>query len=215
MLTNPNIGVEQRSPADQELFARAYDLPRTLLPMAAQIAACDPEFILACDRNARPLGFALEKIYESRGEPIPTIDGKIHYRKVTSKVAPRMLQAHLQPLFEDMAQQKGDRPHRLVVIDDHVRNGDTMHAFRKATAAAHVGLRTTWMTVTGRGADYAVHPYVGPYVLMPWRDRAGVLGIDYTPDLVAQDTATELSYHFYATVAAGAAALGAVPDTMK
>lgn len=71
------------------------------------------------------------------------------------------------------------------------------------------------MTFTGRGADYAVRPYAGPHALMPWRDRAAVLGIDYTPDLIEQDVATDFSCHFYATIAAGAAALSAVPATMR
>lgn len=175
----------------------AEEMPRIAEHLLKLLQLQKPEFVVVCDRNARPIGKAVEYFAEITDQPLPTKDGVLHYRKVTHKVPFATFSAHMSGLFDYFAEQSV-MP-RVTVIDDHMSSGMTRHAFRKSFTHRFPVGSFEWTCLTEKGAHNDISRFVDSSS-RGWCDRADVIGIDYDTGLNPIDTTSTRSDEFYAAI---------------
>jgi hypothetical protein len=183
------------------VLQKASELPRTVTPMLEYAKVLQPDAVIICDRDARPLGYALEQLVAHSETPL-FLQDKLWYRRISKKLARDAIAAHCKALYDSLLDI--EKP-TILVVDDHIsRQGTTASLFRAATT--HAGLKRAdihWTTLTGKGTALNLRPFASPALEAPWRDRADILGIDYQGnELVVAPT--ELSVEFYETIATAA-----------
>ena len=179
------------------LMAKAAALPETLRPILQLAETTNPDAVIVCDRDARPLGYALERLAEVQGTEFKLHD-KIWYRRISKKLGRDAIADHCEQIFAELRERPAPK---ILVVDDHIsRQGTTASLFRAATASAGLGhAKIAWTTLTGRGTAMNLMPYASPAVEVPWRDRADILGIDYDgTELI--EMPTDASCEFYAAI---------------
>jgi hypothetical protein len=176
----------------------AAELPRTVSPLLEYAQVIQPDAIIVCDRDARPLGYAFEQL-AANDERFAHLQEKLWYRRVSKKLARDAIALHCEPIYAGL--REIDRP-KIMVIDDHIsRRGTTANLFRAATSLAglqHASIH--WTTLTGKGTALNLKPFASPALEAPWRDRPEILGIDYEGTEFIE-TPTEQSVAFYAAIA--------------
>lgn len=180
------------------LMTKAASLPETIRPILHFAKTTQPDAVIVCDRDARPLGYALERLAEIEGAEF-NLHGKIWYRRISKKLGRDAIAGHCEEIFAELRTQEAPR---ILVVDDHIsRQGTTANLFRSATKAAGLAhANIAWTTLTGRGTALNLMPYASsPAVEAPWRDRADILGIDYDgTELI--EMPTDASSEFYAVI---------------
>jgi hypothetical protein len=186
------------------LLEKAHALPRVVRPIVEYAERLQPDAIIVCDRDARPLGYAFEMAVHELGLSELT-EGKVWYRRISKKLGRNAISEHCQDVYDSV--EGVDRP-KLLVIDDHISSrATTASLFRAATT--HAGLdraSISWTTLTGKGTALNLIPYASPVNEAPWRDRPEILGIDYSGTEL-QVRPTDESIAFYEAIRQGAAEL--------
>lgn len=105
--------------------------PETIFEYALRLVETirqeNPQFILVCDRNAPLIGSAVHIIYDELYRKLPTINGCILYRKLTSKQrfeSENALEKLARQLIQQAARQ-GILTPKVIIIDDWVASGST------------------------------------------------------------------------------------------
>jgi len=182
----------------QDILTAVELLPERVQPMLDYAEHIDPAAVVVCDRDARPIGQVFEQLAEADGFEVP-----VFYKHISKRIgtnAAELIAMHCQDVGETM--QRADAPSRLMVIDDYVsKNAGTMSLFRTAMRRLGVDTDIRWVTMAGKGTALNVMPYAGPNAVSPWRDRAEVIGVDYT-GIEATPIETELSHEFASLIGA-------------
>ena len=185
---------------------KAAELPATVLPLLEYANRLQPDAIIVCDRDARPIGYAFEHAAAALDSPLD-LGQTLQYRRVSKKLSRDAIAEHCEPVYARLREL--DKP-SILVIDDHIsRQGNTANLFRAATSLA--GLQRAsihWTTITGKGTALNLKPYASPAHEAPWRDRQDILGIDYDGTTLICEP-TEKSVAFYGAIAAAARDLAA------
>jgi hypothetical protein len=183
--------------ASPEFSERARAFPGGVLRILQYASSYQPTTIVACDCDARPIGKTLEFLADGLQTDLPSADKSIHYKRISNRLSEGALTNHLGEFFARTASLSSGAQPKILVVDDHVSTGGTMHKFGKAHKASGINAEVRWATYTGRGADFTVSPHVGPGAVMPWRDRPNVLGVRYDEALAAETLLTPESDEFY------------------
>jgi hypothetical protein len=179
------------------LIEKATALPETVMPILHLAETLRPDAVIVCDRDARPLGYALEQLAKMNCTEFPLHD-KIWYRRISKKLARNAIADHCESIFAEL--RLIETP-KLLVIDDHISSqATTANLFRAATTYAGLGrANITWATLTGRGTALNIKPYASPATEAPWRDRVEILGIDYD-GIELIEMPTNESREFYSAI---------------
>jgi hypothetical protein len=191
-------GFEQ---SPQHLREVALQLPKHVLPMYEFAEKTSPYAIFVCDRDARPIGAALEAI---RGytNGLPSVEDRLYYKRISKRVPTDALVEHLRDLLESL-QHTASADSRLMVVDDYVSNGaGTLHLFRGICRKLDITMPIDWVTLSGKGTAFNVFPYLGPTASAPWRDRPDVIGLNYDGTKLTK-APTVLSDMFYGAIHEG------------
>jgi len=176
-----------------DLLRAAAKLPEAVRPIADYIEKVEPDIVLGCDCDARPISVALRGVLAARG-----YDVRYEDRWITSRLGMRMDQ-HLKTEFDYL--REIEQP-RVAVVDDYISSrAHTLATFRgslRRNNLAHASV--DWLTLAGRGAALSVYPNARPNLTSPWRDQPGIIGISYTPDLQPVTHDTQLGREFYTAI---------------
>lgn len=193
-----SISIQQESLVVQA----GMELPERVLPIYEYAVRTQPAAILVCDRDARPIGAALEAIDAERGE-LALTEETLLYRRISKRLPSQILIDHLRDPLQRLQAESTDADH-LMIVDDYVSNSaGTLCLFNESSRKLGVTMPIEWVTMSGRGTAFNVFPNAGAATLAPWRDRPEVLGIDYD-GIELQDRPTELSRFFYDAIRKGA-----------
>lgn len=184
-----------------DYIQRLHDSARALPEIADRIVSYAHEVnsaaLLVCDRNARPIGYAIDRLLAERGDDtdLPRMYVRISDR-VGQAVVNRMVADEIERGHIDAGPGES-----IVVIDEHVSKGSTM---RMASIALHLVMpevSSRFVTMTGKGADLVLRPSVGPNIAAPWRDMTESIGYEYSERETAVTAApTERSAAFYSVI---------------
>jgi len=153
----------------------ADNLAEFVLPLAEFVHQFQPDCIIACDRGARPIGMALSIVYKLVYGKLPTFDGTVRFRRISSSNHVRDTKEHLRGLVKDVLRER-EEP-RFLVLDDWVSSGSTQNMAKSLIYDLSNGkadvkfavLRGERADATGTHKDYSVE----------WHDRPDIVGIDY------------------------------------
>lgn len=177
----------------EQLAKRAEQLPgdaRRIADVALDLGATG---ILVCDRNARPIGYALEQLAERGGAVLPPL----WYARVSTRIG---LPTVADWINAEIERHPGAAGETVIVVDDHISNGGTKLLARRALAIAMPDTSMHFLTLTGKGGDTTLYPAIGSAIGAPWKDRADVIGYDYNDDGSVREEPTGLSEQFYARI---------------
>lgn len=181
-------------------------LPALCMPLLRHLEQTSPDMALICERNARPLGRAMQAVIEATSDPV--LSGiPFSYFKISGKVSLETNLAHVTPLVDEM-QEKGYR--HVTVIDDWVSEGATRRRFMEICQASGITPRVDWLTFIGGGADFSAWPHTSRAVLMPWRDSSDMIGVRYDDQLQKTTLNSSLAEEFDDAIHSGARELGAI-----
>lgn len=178
---------------NEQLAKRAEQLPYDARRIASLALGIRASGILVCDRNARPIGYALERIIEEQhtSQAMPPL----WYARVSKRVDQASVSGWIERELESKPPIDGDT---VLVVDDHISNGTTKMIARRSLAAATASsVNVHLATLTGRGSDTTLYPAIGSAIGAPWRDRGDVIGYDYNTDGSVTPVPTDLSRAFY------------------
>lgn len=193
--------------AEQEAFViqAGLELPERVLPIYEYAVRTQPTAILVCDRDARPIGAALEAIDAHTGQ-LGLSEHTLFYRRISKRISSQMLLDHLRDPLAGLQSESTDLDH-IMVVDDYVSSAaGTARLFRETSRKLGVTMPVEWVTMSGRGTSFNAFPYAGAATLAPWRDRPDILGIDYD-GIELHHKPTELSQFFYDAISKGVESL--------
>lgn len=166
-------------------------------PLVGHIHKEKPNYILAFDRGARIVGLATAMLHHEMYGPLPTLDKKIHFRKVSVSADPEQLKSYLGPLVNLMLDQV-DNP-KLLVLDDWIHGGETKAVATDLIAELSDGkVDLTYGVLIGddigkgfgkgkgNGAD--VWGVANNFAYYSWRNNEKVTGVDYDSNLQVRKT---------------------------
>jgi hypothetical protein len=179
-------------------------LAQSVRPIYDFAEQTQPHTLVVCDRDARPIGFALEAYRQELGG-LQSVEDRFYYRRISKRVAVSAVQASLDaPLQAIKSAPEGAR---IMVVDDYVSNhAGTLHMFRGICRKLGVEAPIDWVTLAGKDTAFNVFPDRGAVVSEAWRDRPEVIGIDYD-NMNCIVKPTELSEMFYTAIRQGVHAI--------
>lgn len=175
-------------------------LPALVAPLLQHMSIVQPEITVICDRNARPIGNALQHLIGTLGIG-HLVDSQIEYFKISGKTSLADSSRHLAPLMDSI---RDTEYQRVMVVDDVMRNGRARWRLSQVCERAGIDPRVEWTTFVGTGANYSAWTDVGAVAYVPWNDREDIIGVDYSDNLQPYATDTELSRQFYDQIQLGA-----------
>lgn len=157
--------IESLFPEDEQMRGqpgdiKLSDLPYLVRPIIERIHEVRPAVVIAGDRGARLLAFTALKSWGLRypGERFPTIDGRIHMARVTSRSAPESEVTKAIHFTLDKAglnrsltkgQEDGSAP-KVIYMDDWAVYGGTAELFIDSASRAGIPARSiTYATMCG------------------------------------------------------------------
>lgn len=171
-------------------------LPQLARPLVEYIHDTKPDIVIAGDRGGRLYAGTVKKSWRHRfpQDPFPTIDGKIHLARVTSRSASwnevvdvtklALRRAGLDTL-QNTARNDGLKPN-VMYIDDWAVYGGTIQRF--IDAAEEVGVPAdaiTYATICGEEMDFVRHFVADPGTRSgrsAWDSEGGMsdyVGVDF------------------------------------
>lgn len=144
-----------------------------------------PHIVVGCDRGGRLFGLALHATWRTTrdGEPFPTLDGKVHFARVSKTEDIEVLQEKIDQIVtssEQIGAQRGneivaDEQLRVLFIDDWVIGGGTMRIARRLMEKH--GAKTYFAVMCGDGADASGQANL--HTNVSWHDRPEEIGVNY------------------------------------
>lgn len=170
-----------------EVVVTSRNIAYAIRPVVDYIHQLQPNFIVAFDRGARLFGFATHIFYNKLYGQLPTVDGKIHYRKISLKIDREHL-ARVVSCDVDYMCRKLRNPH-VLLIDDWIHGGQTreyaLGLYRDLSDNVldiHYGV----MIGKGKGADvWGTNNNFGIY---SWYNQNRVVGVYYDESKFAKKT---------------------------
>jgi adenine/guanine phosphoribosyltransferase-like PRPP-binding protein len=167
------------------------ELPEIALPIIDFIEATQPHLVIGCDRGGRMMSIAVHSAWQQTkdGERFPTVDGKIHFARVSKSVDETILQDDIDRIVEAAmkeAKVKGnelgeDEQMRVLFIDDWVVGGGTKKLAQRLMKKH--GAKTYFAVMSGDGADVSGDPDRGSGSVS-WHDNPEHIGINYLSSVV-------------------------------
>lgn len=165
------------------------DLPELALPILEFIEEIQPHIVIGCDRGGRLFALAMHAAWrETRdGRPFPTLDGKLHFARVSKSEDPDVLQEKIDQIVETskrFGQQRDNRVGddeqlRVLFVDDWVIGGGTMRLAQRLMKRHNA--QTYFAVMCGQGADATGNIDLGTHVT--WHDRPEEIGVNYLSSL--------------------------------
>jgi len=145
------------------------DLPYIVRPIVEYLHETRPDAIVAADRGARFMAFAVFRSWKKRfpDERFPTRDAKIHFARITSKSAKseqveRAIH-HALGAAGLSAHQKQEAVPKVILLDDWVDGGSTIKRFTAAVESFGLSAaNTSLVTMCGKTADGFNHMVSDP-----------------------------------------------------
>lgn len=177
-------GINDERPAP----TKPEDLPILALPVLDFIEDTQPHVVIGCDRGARLFSLAVHAAWHQTrpGKPFPTLDGKLHFARVSKSEDFDTLQQRIDQIIimsQHHGQQKGheigdDEQLRVLFIDDLTTTGKTKKLSERLMAKHKA--QTHFAVMCGPGADATGSLTQNRYV--SWRDNPREIGVDYVTD---------------------------------
>lgn len=164
---------------------RPEDLPELALPVIEFIDSMKPHIVIGCDRGGRLFALAIHatwgKIHEE--ESFPSLDGKIHFARISKSEDPLVLQEKVDEIVEksiEFGRHKGRSVEdgeelRVLFVDDWVIGGGTMELAK--SLVEKYGAKAYFAVMCGGGADTTGNPKRQTNV--SWHDRPEEIGVNY------------------------------------
>jgi adenine/guanine phosphoribosyltransferase-like PRPP-binding protein len=165
------------------------DLPEMALPVLEFMEDVQPHIVIGCDRGGRLFSLAMRAAWHHTrsGQPFPTLDGKLHFARVSKSEDFDVLQEKIDQIVEAskrLGKQRGneiadDEQLRVLFIDDWVIGGGTMRLAQRLMKKHNA--QTNFAVMCGEGADVTgkkdLHTHVS------WHDRPEEIGVNYLSTL--------------------------------
>lgn len=160
-------------------------LPELAVPIVEFLEQLQPHIVIGCDRGGRLFSVAVKAAWRQLkdGEPFPTVDGKIHFTRVSKSEDPQVLQQQIDDIIagslkdgEKRGNPKGQNERlRVLFIDDWVVGGGTKRLAMRLMAKHNAS--TYFAVMCGSGADATGDPIRSATV--SWRDDPAQIGVNY------------------------------------
>lgn len=185
--SNPNITVPTSIKGGYDLGRNisAEQLAEMAVPIVDFIREVRPHIVVGCDRGGRLFSLAVHATWrELEGNaPFPTVDGKVHFARISKSETESVLQKHFDVLVAKAHRQAeirgaslDDEKLRILFIDDWVAGGGTRRLTERL-AAPH-GAQTYFAVMRGGRADVSGMP--GDNWAKPaWSDDSETIGVNY------------------------------------
>lgn len=161
----------------------ADNIAEFAFPVAQFIREVRPDFVYACDRGARLFGVAVKMMYHELYGKFPTIDGKLHFRKLSRKISPDTMRNTLERDIKTMLEQ-AESP-TVLFLDDWVSTGETKEIIERMVNELSGGKITVLYGVM-RGARADVSGNLNSHAHAEWSDWPDIIGVDYTSQLTGR-----------------------------
>jgi hypothetical protein len=207
ILGNQHFGsVVQTPPANTGLWLQSFgnvndlvdldktkpeELPEMALPILEFIDEVQPHIVIGCDRGGRLFSLAMHAAWrETRaGQPFPTLDGKLHFARISKSEDPDVLQEKIDQIVgasKLFGEQRGnvvdeDEQLRVLFVDDWVIGGGTKRLTERLMKK--YGAQTYFAVLCGDGADVAGRSKLKTRV--SWHDRPEEIGVNYLSSIKA------------------------------
>lgn len=142
------------------------DLPNLALPILEFIEDTQPHLVIGCDRGGRLFSLAIHAAWQRTrdGQSFPTIDGKIHFARVSKSEDEGVLQEKVDQIVASVkkeASQRGielpdDEQLRVMFVDDWIIGGGTMRLAQRLVKKH--GAKAYFAVMCGNGADATGQP---------------------------------------------------------
>ncbi len=171
------------------------NLPYFILPIVDYIHDFQPDCVMVLDTGARITGLAVFKLYTELYGPLPTLDNRLIFRRVSHKVPQCQVIKHIERDIEHILTQR-TYP-RLFIVDDWTTTGRTTKVVRKmiddlsrGRIDVRFGVMREFVTNV---AD--VHGDRFSIARSEWHHQPEKIGITYSPDLTPTPLRTSEAYH--------------------
>lgn len=161
------------------------DLPEMALPVLEFIEDVQPHIVIGCDRGGRLFGLAMHAAWQQTrdGQPFPTLDGKLHFARVSKSEDADVLQEEVDEIVETTKQFGKFRGNeladgeqlRVLFVDDWVIGGGTMRLAQRLMKKHNA--QTYFAVMCGEGADATGKR--GLHTNVSWHDRPEEIGVNY------------------------------------
>lgn len=161
------------------------DLPEMALPVLEFMEDVQPHIVIGCDRGGRLFGLAMHAAWRNTrdGRPFPTLDGKLHFARVSKSEDSDVLQQKIDEIVEAskrFGKQRSnevaeDEQLRVLFVDDWVIGGGTMR-LAQLLMKKH-DAQTYFAVMCGEGADATGKRELQTWV--SWHDRPEEIGVNY------------------------------------
>jgi len=161
------------------------DLPEMALPILEFMEEVQPHIVIGCDRGGRLFGLAMHAAWRQTrdGEPFPTLDGKLHFARISKSEDLSIMQDKVDQIIEmskQLGTQRGNQladgeQLRVLFIDDWVIGGGTMRLAQRLMEKH--GAQTYFAVMCGEGADATGHEVMNSFV--SWHDHPEEIGVNY------------------------------------
>lgn len=161
------------------------DLPEMAMPVLEFMEGVQPHVVIGCDRGGRLFGLAMHAAWRQTREsqPFPTLDGKLHFARVSKSEDPDVLQQKIDQIIEASKQfgaQRGNEVSegeqlRVLFVDDWIIGGGTMRLAQRMMKKH--GAQTFFAVMCGEGADVTGQPNL--HTSVSWHDRPEEIGVNY------------------------------------
>ena len=172
---DPDGAVDVESPLFNFILT-AGNIAEFVYPLAQFIEQTHPDYIIACDRGARMIAFAVHMMYGQLYGSLPTQDHRINFRKISRKVPVDAVKAALKPDVERML--AAIESPTVLVLDDWVHTGETKELVQDVLSELSGGkVNVLFGVMRGGGADVTgSSDSVG---MTEWHDNVDLIGVEY------------------------------------
>ena len=161
------------------------ELPEMAMPILEFIDEVQPHIVIGCDRGGRLFSLAMHAAWrETRaGQPFPTLDGKLHFARISKSEDPDILQEKIDQIVEAsirFGDQRGNlvedgEQMRVLFVDDWIIGGGTKQLTERLMQKHNA--HTYFAVLCGSGADVAGSDELKTRV--SWHDRPEEIGVNY------------------------------------
>lgn len=165
---------------------RPEDLPELTLPVLEFIEQIQPHIVIGCDRGGRLFSLALHAAWRhTRGAtPFPTIDGKIHFARISKSEDEEVLQESVDRIVEQclvFGKQRGNvvkegEQLRVLYVDDWVVGGGTKRLAKRLMKKHQA--QTYFAVMSGNDADVSGDASRSSGSVS-WHDSPAEIGVNY------------------------------------
>lgn len=171
------------------------DLPEMTLPVLEFLETERPHVVIGCDRGGRLFSLAMHATWQhTRGTPFPTVDGKIHFTRISKSEDEEVLQQQIDHIVETANREAAirgneipnDEQLRVMFVDDWIVGGGT-HRLAKRLLKKH-GAKVSFVVMTGTGGDASGS--LARNTSVSWHDRPEEIGVNYMSIMVQNSDGT-------------------------